>query len=78
MRRVAMSMQDWIAKLEGFLSLNGREILQGAGTVSARLAKAQADQEFDKFRIVDDQRFESDFDRMVMRLPGKVGPGGKS
>lgn len=74
MRRVAMTMRDWIAKLEGFLTLNDREILQGAGTVSAQLAKAQAEQEFDKFRIVDDQRFESDFDRMVKRLPSK-SPG---
>lgn len=71
MRRVPMTMQDWINKLEGFLTLNDREILQGAGNVSAQLAKTQAEQEFDKFRIVDDQRFESDFDRMVERLPSK-------
>jgi hypothetical protein len=76
LRRVAMSMQDWIAKLEGFLTLNDREILQGAGTVSAQLAKSQAEQEFDKFRVVDDQRFESDFDRMVKRLPTR--PSGKA
>lgn len=76
MRRVAMTMQDWITKLEGFLTLNDREILQGAGTVSAQLAKTQAEQEFDKFRIVDDQRFESDFDRMLKRLPNK--PPGKA
>jgi hypothetical protein len=71
MRRVPMTMQDWINKLEGFLTLNDREILQGAGNVSAQLAKTQAEQEFDKFRVVDDQRFESDFDRMVERLPSK-------
>ena len=71
LRRIAMTMQDWIAKLEGFLTLNDREILQGAGKVSAQLAKSQAEREFDKFRVVDDQRFESDFDRMVKRLPGK-------
>lgn len=75
MRRVAMTMQDWITKLEGFLTLNDREILQGAGTVSAQLAKTQAEQEFDKFRIVDEQRFESDFDRMLKCLPSK--PPGK-
>jgi hypothetical protein len=76
MRRVAMTMQDWITKLEGFLTLNDRDILQGAGTVSAQLAKIQAERGFDKFRIVDDQRFESDFDRMVKRLPSK--PPGKT
>jgi hypothetical protein len=70
-RRIAMTMQDWITKLEGFLTLNDREILQGAGKVSADLAKVHAEQEFDKFRVLDDQRFESDFDQMVKRLPAK-------
>ena len=70
-RRIAMSMQDWISKLEGFLKLNDREILQGAGKVSAQLAKAHSEQEFDKFQKLDDQRFESDFDRMVKLLPDK-------
>ncbi|MDO8413563.1 MAG: virulence RhuM family protein [Gallionellaceae bacterium] len=71
-RRIAMSMQDWIGKLEGFLTLNDREILQGAGKVSAELAKAHAEQEFDKYRVLDDQRFESDFDRMVKQLPTRT------
>ena len=70
-RRIAMTMQDWISKLEGFLTLNDREILQGAGKVSAELAKSHAEQEFDKFRVLDDQHFESDFDRMVNQLPTK-------
>lgn len=70
-RRIAMTMQDWVAKLEGFLTLNDREILQGAGKVSAELAKAHAEQEFDKFRVLDDRRFESDFDRMVKQLPAR-------
>ncbi|WP_291522138.1 virulence RhuM family protein [Acidithiobacillus sp.] len=74
-RRIAMTMQDWITKLEGFLTLNDREILQGAGQVSAELAKAHAEQEFDKFRVLDDQRFESDFDRMVRQLPTKRPKG---
>lgn len=71
MRRIAMTMQDWVTKLEGFLTLNDREILQGAGKVSAELAKAHAEQEFNKFRVLDDQRFESDFDRMVKQLPAR-------
>ena len=75
MRRIAMTMQDWITKLEGFLTLNDRAILQGAGQVSAELAKAHAEQEFDKFRVLDDQRFESDFDRMVRQLPTKKPKG---
>lgn len=68
-RRIAMTMKGWITKLEGFLTLNDREILQGAGKVSAQLAKAHAEQEFEKFHAVEDQQFESDFDRMVKQLP---------
>ncbi len=71
-RRIAMTMQDWITKLEGFLTLNDRDILQGAGKVSAELAKSHAEQEFDKFRVLDNQHFESDFDRMVKQLPTKT------
>ena len=70
-RRIAMTMQSWISKLEGFLTLNDREILKDAGKVSAQLAKNHAEQEFDKFHAVEDQRFESDFDRMVKQLPQK-------
>ncbi len=72
MRRIAMTMQDWISKLEGFLTLNDREILQGAGKVSAELAKSHAEQEFGKFRILDDQHFESDFDNMLKQLPSNT------
>ena len=68
-RRIAMTMQDWITKLEGFLTLNDREILQGAGRVSAELAKVHAEQEFEKFQRVEDVRYESDFDRMARQLP---------
>ncbi|MBI5438646.1 MAG: virulence RhuM family protein [Nitrosomonadales bacterium] len=77
MRRIAMTMQDWVSKLEGFLTLNDREILQGAGKVSAELAKAHAEQEFGKFRVLDDQHFESDFDQMLKRLPTPT-PGKKN
>ena len=76
LRRIAMTMKDWIAKLEGFLSLNDREILQGAGKVSAQLAKNQAEKVFDEFRVLHDERFESDFDRMVKALPNKPQVGG--
>lgn len=68
-RRVAMTMQDWITKLEGFLTLNDREILKDAGNVSAQIAKNHAEQEFVKFRAIDDRKYESDFDKMVKQLP---------
>ena len=69
LRRIAMTMQDWITKLEGFLTLNDREILKDAGKVSAQIAKDHAEQEFIKFRAVDDRNYESDFDKMVKQLP---------
>ena len=72
-RRVAMTMQAWVDKLEGFLSLNDREILQSAGQVSAELAKQHAEGEFAKYRVLEDARFESDFDRMVELLPAPKG-----
>jgi hypothetical protein len=75
-RRIAMTMQDWIVKLEGFLTLNDREILRDAGLVSAELAKVHAEREFEKFRQIEDRRYESDFDDMVKRLPaGKPRKG---
>lgn len=68
-RRVPMAMRDWIAKLEGFLTLNDREILQNAGKVSAELAKTHAEQEFEKFRERENLALESDFDQLVKQLP---------
>ena len=68
-RRIAMTMGDWITKLEGFLALNDREILQNAGKVSAELARTHADREFVEFRKIEDRNLESDFDRAVRQLP---------
>lgn len=68
-RRIAMTMQDWVTKLEGFLTLNDREILRGAGRISADLAKNHAEQEFTKFRTLENASLESDFDKMVKSLP---------
>lgn len=65
MRRIPMTMADWEARLGGFLKLWDREILQDAGKVSAELAKAHAESEFEIYRITQDRQFESDFDRVV-------------
>ena len=72
-RRIAMTMQNWVTKLEGFLTLNDRDILQGAGKVSGQLAKNHAEAQFSKFRVMADSIFESDFDRMVKQLPSSKG-----
>ncbi len=68
MRRIPMTMQDWEQRLSGFLKLWDREILQDAGKVSAEIAKAHAESEFEKYRIVQDRLFESDFDRLLKQL----------
>jgi len=73
MRRIPMTMADWEARLAGFLKLWDRDILQDAGKVSAELAKQHAESEFEKYRIVQDRLFQSDFDRLLkqVELPGK-------
>ena len=68
MRRIPMTMADWEERLGGFLKLWDREILQDAGKVSAEIAKAHAESEFEKYRIVQDRLFESDFDKVVKRI----------
>jgi hypothetical protein len=68
-RRAPMTMRDWITKLEGFLTLNDREILQDAGKVSAKLAKAHAEEQYEEFHQQEDRMLESDFDRMAKQLP---------
>lgn len=68
MRRMPMTMQDWEERLNGFLKLWDRDILRDAGKVSAELAKAHAETEFEKYRIVQDRLFESDFDRVLKQI----------
>lgn len=72
MRKIPMTMEDWEKRLSGFLQLWDREILQDAGKVTTELAKTHAESEFEKYRIVQDRLFESDFDRMIKELPGQV------
>jgi hypothetical protein len=78
LRKIPMTMQDWETRLNRFLAATDREILQDAGKVSAEIARAHAESEFEKYRIVQDRLFESDFDRMVKQLEqdGKKNKGG--
>jgi hypothetical protein len=69
MRKIPMTMEDWEQRLSSFLRLFDREILLDAGKVTAELAKAHAESEFEKYRIVQDRLFESDFDKMLKELP---------
>ena len=67
-RHIPMTMQDWSNRLDAFLQFNEYEILQDAGKVSAEVAKQLAEVEYDKFRVIQDRTFTSDFDREVMRI----------
>lgn len=64
-RKIPMTMADWENRLNGFLQLFDREVLHDAGNVSAELAKAHAESEFEKYRIAQDRLFTSDFDRFL-------------
>lgn len=68
MRKIPMTMEDWEKRLGGFLKLWDREILQDAGKVTAEIAQAHAESEFEKYRIIQDRLFESDFDRMCKQI----------
>lgn len=67
-RRIPMSMEDWSKRLDMFLEFDEREILQDKGKVSQELAHAFAESEFEKYRIVQDRLFESDFDKEIKQL----------
>lgn len=64
-RQIPMTMEDWGTKLDVFLQFNEYDLLHNIGTVSAQVAKTFAESEFDKYRIVQDRLFQSDFDRFA-------------
>lgn len=67
-RQIPMSMEDWAKRLDGFLEFNGNEILTDAGKISAEQAKLHAETEFEKYRIVQDRMFMSDYDRFLLEM----------
>lgn len=67
-RNIPMTMEDWAGKLNAFLQFNEREILDNPGKVTQEIAKAFAESEFEKYRVVQDKLFESDFDKQIKRL----------
>ena len=74
-RQIPMSMEDWAKRLDGFLEFNGNEILTGKGKISAEQAKLHAETEFEKYRIVQDRMFMSDYDRFLLELEEQSKPG---
>ena len=65
-RHIPMTMADWKERLNGFLKVWDRDVLQDAGKISAELAKSHALSEFEKYRIVQDRLYQSDFDRILL------------
>ncbi len=76
-RSIPMTMNDWAGKLNAFLQFNEKEILGNAGKVTQAIAKAFAESEFEKFRIVQDRLFESDFDKSVKGLSAPKSSEGR-
>ena len=71
LRQIPMTMHDWEKRLNRFIEATDRKILQDAGKVTAEIAKAHAESEFERYRIIQDRLFESDFDRMIKQLEQK-------
>ncbi len=69
--RKVMYMKDWIEKLDAFLKFNEKDILENSGTVTAEIAKVFAEEEFERYRVLQDRVVESDFDNHIKKLAGK-------
>ena len=67
-RRIPMTMEDWAKRLDRFLEADDRDILQDSGKITAQMAKDHAENEFEKYRVVQDRLFESDFDKEIKGL----------
>lgn len=76
-RKIPMTMEDWTMQLDKLLELDARDILKNAGKISAKIAKDHAESEFEKYRIIQDRFFESDFDRDIKLLQNKKIPEDK-
>jgi hypothetical protein len=70
-RHIPLTMEDWAKRLDKFLEADDRDILNNSGQITAQVAKAFAENEFGKYRIVQDRLFESDFDKELKRIKGK-------
>ena len=66
--QIPMTMEDWAEQFEGILRLSKKEILTHAGTISAKIAEQHALSEFEKYRVRQDQLYQSDFDRVLLEM----------
>jgi len=68
-------MEDWGKRLDLFLEFDEREILQDVGKITAKIAKDFAESEFEKYRIVQDKLFKSDFDKLLEQQQKEIVTG---
>ena len=71
-RHIPMTMEDWAKRLDLFLMADDREVLQDAGKITAEIAKSKAETEFEKYRVIQDRLFMSDFDKYMLELEENV------
>ena len=75
LRHIPMTMEDWEKRLNGFLTLWDRDVLKDNGKITAELAKMHAETEFEKYRIVQDKLYQSEFDRFLLEENGNLNYG---
>ncbi len=76
-RKIPMTMEDWAIRLDKFLEFDERDVLQNAGKISAKIAKDYAESEFEKYRIIQDRLFESDFNKETKAIEKQISSGGE-
>ena len=67
-RHIPMTMEDWSERLDLFLMADDREVLQDSGKITAEIAKEKAETEFEKYRVIQDRLYMSDFDKYLLEL----------
>ncbi len=72
LRHIPLTMQDWEKRLNSFIEMFDYGILQDAGRVTAEIARLHAETEFEKYRVIQDRLFMSDFDKYMLKLEGKA------
>jgi hypothetical protein len=71
---VPMTMEAWAKHLDLILQADGNALLENSGRISAEIAKAHAESEFEKYRVIQDRLFQSDFDRIIGEIEDKDSP----
>lgn len=71
-RKIPLTMQDWEKRLNSFIEMFEYGLLQDAGKITAEIAKLHAETEFEKYRVIQDRLFVSDYDRFLLELEEQI------